>query len=179
MSGATAVITVGTNFPDAIGVAPLACGKLWPIILTDSAGSAALHASAAGALADLGITKAIKVGTYATLPAGVTGLANLSGGDRYVTNRNVVAWALANTTLTCAHIGVTTGEKFPDALAAGPYLQHLDDDPNDGLLFLSPLAGPLPQTIKNEIYAHRADVAKVSFIACIEPVISLVKALLP
>ena len=68
MSGATAIITRGDMFPDAIGVSPLACVKLWPIILTNKGDASALHASAQGALTDLGITKALKVGTYATLP---------------------------------------------------------------------------------------------------------------
>lgn len=36
MTTATAVITIGTNYPDALGVAPLACAKLWPILLTGS-----------------------------------------------------------------------------------------------------------------------------------------------
>jgi Tol biopolymer transport system component len=179
LTGATALITIGTNFPDALGLAPLACGKYWPIILTDKTDGSPLHADAATALADLGITQALKVGTYATLPVGVTQLGNLSGGDRYETNVNVVVWALANTGLTCSHIGVTTGQKFPDALAAGPYLQHYDESPVDGLLFLSPLSGPLPQSVAACVYANRAAVTKVSFVACIEPVISLVKALLP
>ena len=73
MTAATAIITIGTNFPDAIGVSPLACSKLWPIILTDKTDGSPLHASALAALTDLGITKSLKVGTYATYPAGVTG----------------------------------------------------------------------------------------------------------
>ena len=63
------------------------------------------------------------MGTYATLPAGVTGLANLSGTDRYVTNRNVAHWAKDNAGLAFTHIGLATGDKFPDALASGPYLR--------------------------------------------------------
>ena len=136
MTGATAIITIGTNFPDAIGVSPLACAKLWPIILTNSA-TGALHASAVGALTDLGITKAIKVGTYATLPGGVAGLANLSGANRYVTNANVANWAKANAGLSFVHTGIATGDKFPDALASGPYLGK-----DKGILLLSPLARP-------------------------------------
>ena len=34
MSGATAIITRGDIFPDAIGVSPLACANKWPILLT-------------------------------------------------------------------------------------------------------------------------------------------------
>jgi hypothetical protein len=174
MSGATAVITRGDVFPDAIGVSPLACSKKWPILLTSSGGGGALHAKATQALSELGITKALKVGTYATLPAGVTGVANLSGADRYFTNVNVAEWGKNNADLEFAHLGIATGDKFPDALAAGPYLA-LDE----GILLLSPLLGPLPAPIAAEITANAADVYCVSFIAMIEPVISQVKALLP
>ena len=174
MTAATAIITIGTNFPDAIGVSPLACSQLWPVILTDSPTNAALHASAAGALADLGITKALKVGTYATLPGTVAGLANLSGADRYVTNTNVAAWAKANAGLSFMHTGIATGDKFPDALASGPYLAK-----DDGILLLSPLAGPLPPSAGALITANAIAVQHVTFIAMIEPVIGQVKALLP
>ena len=68
---------------------------------------------APGALTDLGLTKALKVGTYATLPGGVAGLSNLSGTDRYVTNRNVAQWAKDNAGLLLTHIGLATGDKFP------------------------------------------------------------------
>jgi hypothetical protein len=174
MTSATAIITVGTNFPDAIGVSPLACSKLWPILLTNSGGGGALHTSAAGALTDLGISTALKVGTYAALPAGVTGLANLSGTDRYATDANVANWGKTNAGLLFTHTGLATGDKFPDALASGPYLA-LDD----GILLLSPLSGPLPAVISALITANGASVQKVSFIAMIEPVVGQVKALLP
>jgi len=174
MTQATAIITIGTNFPDAIGLAPLACAKLWPILLTDQPGGAALHAQAAGALTDLGIEKAIKAGTYAELPGGIDGLANLSGADRYATNANVATWAKANAGLTFAHTAIATGDKFPDALASGPYLAK-----DDGILLLSPLLGPLPKVIASALGGHAADVGRVTFIACIEPVIGQVKVLLP
>ena len=87
---ATAIITRGDIFPDAIGVSPLACAQKWPILLTGP--TTALHASAVQALDELESRKALKVGTYAGLPAGVQGVANLSGSDRYATNRNVASW---------------------------------------------------------------------------------------
>jgi putative cell wall-binding protein len=173
LTGATAIITRGDNFPDAIGVSPLACANLWPIILTNR-GGAVLHPSAAATLADLGITKTIKVGTYATMPGGVTGLANLSGADRYDTNARVAAWAKNNAGLSFAHLGIATGDKFPDALASGPYLAK-----EDGILLLSPLLGPLPALVAAQITANAAAVQHVTFIAMIEPVIGQVKALLP
>ena len=174
MTGATAIITIGTNFADAIGVSPLACAQGWPILLTDKADGSALHAKAAQALGELGITKMLKVGTYAPTPAGVTGVGNLSGANRYVTNANVATWAETNAGLSFIHTGISTGDKFPDALAAGPYLAK-----DKGILLLSPLAGPLPANIGTVITTNAAAVQRVTFIAMIEPVISQVKALLP
>ena len=173
MSGATAIITRGDTFPDAIGVSPLACAYRWPILLTNSVGGV-LNTNAANALSELGITQVLKAGTYCTLPLGITGLANLSGGDRYHTNVNVAEWAMTNTGLDLMRMGIATGDKFPDALAAGPYLAT-----NKSLLLLSPLAGPVPDRIKKEIGAHSSWIHHVTFIACIEPVIGQVKALVP
>jgi putative cell wall-binding protein len=173
LSGAVAIVTRGDLFPDAIGVSPLACAQEWPVLLTYGP-TDDLHASAAAAMSELGITKALKVGTYARLPDVVNGLANLSGTDRYYTNRNVADWAKSNAGLTFVHLGVTTGDKFPDALASGPYLA-LDD----GILLLSPLNGPLPSCIGVEIVDNSAAVQQVSFIAMVEPVITQVKARLP
>ncbi len=155
MSGATAIVTRGDLFPDAIGVSPLACSELWPIILTNSGGTVT-HASATATFADLGITQAIKVGTYATLPAGVTGRANLSGIDRYFTNANVANWAQTNAGLTFTHTGLATGDKFPDALASGPFLAK-----DGGILLLSPLLGPVPVPIATVLTTNRAGSAEV------------------
>jgi putative cell wall-binding protein len=158
MTGATGIITPGTLFPDAIGVSPLACAKLWPVLLTESGGGGTLNAYAAQALTELGITTALKVGTYVTLPDGVTGLANLSGTNRYATNSKVAEWSKNNAGLAFTHLAVVTGDKFPDALAAGPYLA-LDD----GILLLTAPAG-VPAPIAATITAHAADVAVVDFI---------------
>jgi poly-gamma-glutamate capsule biosynthesis protein CapA/YwtB (metallophosphatase superfamily) len=172
MGGAVAIITLGTKFPDAIGVSPLACAKLWPIILTDKADKSPLHVSAQGALSDLGITQALKVGTYVTLPDTVTTLANLSGGDRYFTNRNVVDWAQANAGLTFAHTGLATGDKFPDALAAGPYLAL-----SNGLLLLTPLYGPIPECVATALEGNASAMQRLSFIAMIEVVLRQARSL--
>jgi hypothetical protein len=174
MSDAVAIITIGTNFPDAIGVSPLACARSWPVLLTEYYDARPLNASSTNALSQLGITKAIKAGTYCPLPVGVDGLANLSGADRYYTDANVATWAKSNAGLVFAHTGLATGDKFPDALASGPYLAQ-----DDGILLLTPLTGPLPSPISSLISANAADVQHFSFIACIEPVLSQVKALLP
>ena len=174
MTGATAIVTIGTNFPDAIGVSPVACAKKWPILLTNSGGNTPMHAKAVQALTELGITSFIKAGTYVPAPPGVSGLANLSGSDRYDTCARVAAWATANAGLSFTHTGLATGDKFPDALASGPYLAK-----DLGVLLLSPLNGPLPGYTGTILTANREAVKRFTFVAMIEPVVGQVKALLP
>ncbi|MBN1629317.1 MAG: cell wall-binding repeat-containing protein, partial [Thermoleophilia bacterium] len=175
MTGATGIVTVGYNFPDAIGVSALACYRLWPILLTDHGGSDfPMHARAVQAMNELGITTYVKAGTYAPDPAGITGVGNFSGSDRYFTNANAALWAHAYAGLTFKHVAFTTGDKFPDALAAGPYLAQ-----DHGTLLLSPLDGPLPVPIAIVLSGHAMWVQHFTFIACIEPVIGQVKGLLP
>ncbi|MBN1629532.1 MAG: cell wall-binding repeat-containing protein [Thermoleophilia bacterium] len=173
LSGATAIVTVGYNFPDAIGVGPLACHNKWPVLLTNNV-SGAMHPDAAAVFGDWGITKCLKVGTYVSDPPGVTGIGNLSGVDRYETNRNVAVWAKTYGGLIYTRIGLATGDKFPDALASGPYLAKAK-----GILFLTPLNGPLPGLIATQISNNSGSVWHVGLIAMIEPVIGQVKALLP
>ena len=171
LSGATAVIARGDAFADVLGTSPLVCANRWPVLLTNGP-TGALHASAVQALTELGISQAIKVGTYAVLPDWLTGLANLSGSDRYATNANVAEWAKDHGGAAFAHVGLATGDKFPDALAAGPYLAV-----EGGVLLLSPLSG-LPAVIRAEFAANDPAVAHVSFVAMIRPVTSQVKSLL-
>ena len=171
MSVATAIVARGDSFADVIGASPLACANLWPVLLTDGP-TGPLHANAVDALTELGISQTIKVGTYAVLPEWVTGRANLSGPDRYATNANVTEWGANNAGMMFAHVGIATGDKFPDALAAGPYLAA-----DRGTLLLSPLSG-LPAVIKAELTANDPAVGRVSFVAMIRPVTSQVRNVL-
>lgn len=173
MTDAVAIITRGDVFADAIVVPPLACFEQWPILLTDGA-TGSLNTWAVKALTDLGITKAIKVGTYCTLPDWVTGMANLSGNDRYYTNRNFAEWCKNVVGLTFKHAGMTTGDKFPDALCSGPYMAK-----DMGILLLSPLYGPLPACIKAEYQTHAGTVGQTSFFGMLDSVMNQVKALVP
>jgi hypothetical protein len=82
---AVGLLTIGTKFPDALGLGPLACVKKWPIILTDQSGwGTSLHAEATATFTDLGLTQMIKVGTYSGPPAGVVGVAPVSRAGRDV-----------------------------------------------------------------------------------------------
>jgi len=158
LSDATAIVTIGTNFPDAIGVSPLACRQRWPVLLTEYGDARPLNASAAAALSESGIGKALKVGTYCTLPTEVRGVGNCSGADRYETNANVAAWAAAAAGLGFTHLGICTGEKFPDALAAGPFLAI------DGGSVLLTAATGVPPAVSTTLTAHAGEVGRLDFI---------------
>ena len=133
MSAATAIVTTGTNFPDAIGVSPLACAKKWPILLTNNA-QPALNAKSAQAISELGITQALKVGTYATLPPESPAWATAPGPTATTPTPTWPSGPRPMPALSFAHTGITTGDKFPDALAAGPYLAK-----DNGMLLAQPL----------------------------------------
>jgi Tol biopolymer transport system component len=171
LSGATAIITRGDRFPDAIAVSSLACANKWPILLTGP--GTTLSAYAYLTLGQLDLTRAIKVGTYAVLPSVVTAVTNLSGADRYHTNRNVAEWAKANAGLRFTHLGITTGDKFPDALAAGPYLGR-----DAGILLLDATGG-MPPVIAAELSANAGDVRRLSLIALPETSVGEALALMP
>jgi len=171
---ATAIVTIGSNFPDTFGVGALACHSKWPVLLTDHPDGSPMNAWAVQAMNELGMTTYAKAGTYRPDPSGITGIGNLSGADRYETNANVANWSQSIIGLTFLFTGFATGDKFPDALASGSYLAQ-----ESGILPLSPLYGPLPKVIASALGGHNADVGRVTFIACIEPVIGQVKALLP
>ena len=114
-----AVIVPGDSFADALAVAPLAAFRGWPILLTPRGGP--VPAETQEALVSLGVTNGLVVGTYAEV--GVPGFTykRVAGRDRYDTSARLAELAVAEG-LSYSYLGVATGDNFPDALAAGPYL---------------------------------------------------------
>ena len=170
----TAIVVPGDNahFPDAIAAAPLAAAKGWPILLTPSSVlTPVLNTYAAQAINTLGITKVIEAGTRTDIPAGVA-VTRIVGLDRYDTAARVAEYS-ATQGLSFAHLGIATGEKFPDALAAGPYLAQ-----DNGVMLLTPLSG-LSSYASASITARAGEVVKASYFAMISSVTHQVSALLP
>ena len=173
MTGATAIITIGTNFPDAIGVSPLACAKLWPVILTDKHHGGALHASALAALTDLGITKALKVGTYATLRA-VSQVWPTSPEPTATSPTPMWPTGPRPTPVLAS----CTSASRPET--SSPMRWPLDRiSAKTGHPAAQPAAGPAAHAHRYRDHHQRGAVQQVTFIAMIEPVVSQVKALLP
>jgi putative cell wall-binding protein len=138
----TAIVAVGSNFADALSVAPVVVAKKFPLVLTNGP---SLSAAAQSTLVNLGIknvviaggTSAVSAATEASIKAlGITIAYRLAGADRTVTAQDVAMWETATTAtvafpattayaalnglqFSTAAVDVARGDGFADALAAG------------------------------------------------------------
>src|SRR5450432_740950 len=138
----TAIVAVGSNFADALAIAPVVVNKKYPLVLTNGP---SLSASAQSTLVNLGIknvivvggTSAVSAATEASIKAlGITIAYRIAGTDRTVTAQMIATWetttagtqAFAATTaygvlnglgLNIAQVYIARGDGFADALAAG------------------------------------------------------------
>lgn len=120
----TAFVATGGDFPDALAAGPLAASMKWPLYLANPAvASGGLSSGTLAAMSEidrtivLGGTSAVSAATYGQLAE--KNPVRLWGADRYATAATVSTWAVANTDLSWANIGIATGANFPDALAGG------------------------------------------------------------
>lgn len=135
------VIASGRDYPDALSAAPLAAASGWPILLTTPDALPGVTASSitrlgAGSSLVVGGTKAVGMGVLGRLPAPT----RVSGDTRYATSRKIAEWGIGQGVLASDSVGVATGSRFPDALAAGPALAQsstplLLTDPQDTGLY--------------------------------------------
>jgi len=138
----TAVVAVGSNFADALSVAPVVVTKHFPLVLTDGA---ALSSAAQSTLVNLGIknvlivggTSAVSAAVEASIKAlGITIVYRIAGADRTLTASSIATYettgtgtaafpatsaysALNGLGLNIAQVYVARGDGFADALAAG------------------------------------------------------------
>lgn len=163
------VIAPGDSFPDALSVAPLAAVKGWPILLTPGNGPA--PDVTIRALASLEVTTGLAVGTY--VDPGVPGLTltRLVGQNRYDTSAKVADYATTEG-VSYTHVAVATGDKFPDALAAGPYLAL------DAGVVLLVESQAVPAPISSLLLDRAELVERVDFIGLAPAVVGQVKLLL-
>lgn len=120
----TAFFATSRTFPDALAAAPLAARKGWPILIVGASG---LSTATEDAVASLGISRGIMLGSASAVTTTVAGrLAELlpapperlQGADRYATALAIARFGVANG-LAWNGLAVTTGQDFPDALAGG------------------------------------------------------------
>jgi putative cell wall-binding protein len=162
------VLVSGDKFPDALSVAPLAAAKGWPILLAPQAGP--LPDATVAEIARLGVDTALVVGTNVSVPA--TAVERLVGADRYETCALVAGYALKQGS-SLAHVAVATGENFPDALVAGPFLAM-----DDGIILLTRptvIPAPIMRVIHGPDYyttgARTFPFERIDLIAVREPII--------
>jgi len=117
-----AFVATGNNFPDALGAAPVAGAKGWPILLADPANGLTLPAQVTDVVI-LGGEGAVSAGVEAGLESvlGDGKVARKGGATRYGTAALVAAYGI-NHGLHWEGVGVATGASFPDALAGGTML---------------------------------------------------------
>jgi hypothetical protein len=111
----TVLLATGVNYPDALAAGPAAAHANGVVLLSDGA---TMPAETAAYLA------AHAKSTYAVggpAAAADPGASPITGADRYATAVAVATTFFATPTA----VGVTTGQGFPDALAAGALLSHL------------------------------------------------------
>jgi putative cell wall-binding protein len=163
------VVAPGDTFADALSAAPLAALKGWPILLTPGTGP--VPDVTVQALTELGVTTGLVVGTY--VDPGVPGLTltHVVGSDRYDTSAKIAEYA-ATEGLSFAHLAVATGDNFPDALAAGPYLAR------DGGIVLLVQSKGVPAPISALLLDRSAAIDAVDFIGLTPMVVGQVKLLL-
>jgi len=164
-----AVIVPGDAFADALAVAPLAAFKGWPILLTP--GSGPLPSSTLEALAALEVRNGLVVGTWADVGIADSTFTYLVGADRYDTSARVAELAVAEG-MSHRVVGLTTGEDFPDALAAGPYLAK------EGGVLLLVRSKAVPAPVASLLLGSAESIETVSFIGLAPAVTAQVRLLL-
>jgi len=121
------VVASGDDFSQVLAGSPLAGPLGWPILLVPTSGG--VPEATTQALASLGATSALEVGTSTRLP--LTDVDHEQGPDAYQTAALLAQYGLQHG-LSFAHTALATGESFPDALCAGPYLAQ-----DKGILLLT------------------------------------------
>ncbi len=163
------VLAPGNKFPDALSVAPLAAKKGWPILLTPQA-SGSLPKVTSAQIKALGATSALVVGTYEK-PPGIQVVSKV-GKDRYDTSALIAEYG-KSLGLSFAHLALATGENYPDALVAGPYLAK-----GGGVLLLTH-PDYVPSYVRTQLVNNRDAMTWVELIGMADSVIPvIVKALM-
>jgi putative cell wall-binding protein len=120
----TAILCLGTRFPDALSVSPYAFASRSPIFLVRDDG--VLDSEQLAALTSGAFNRVLVVGGTAAIPdSALTPLSSLTvvrqgGADRYQTSALLADWCASTGTLNWNSVGFSTGIKFPDALTGGP-----------------------------------------------------------
>lgn len=121
----TVIVATGQGFADALAAGPLSFKGSLPIVLTPTA---SLHPRAKSAIEELEATRAWVMGGTAAVSTpvedeleamGLT-VVRVAGDDRYATAVAAAGRGRTDLAFSSTAIDLASGERFPDALAAGP-----------------------------------------------------------
>ena len=137
-----AYVATGGNFPDALGVSPIATAKVRPILLADPRSGAVSRPAAVDEVYILGSTNAVAapVETALTAALGTGKVHRLKGGNRYATAVAVANHGIAEG-LYWDGVGIATGTNFPDGLSGGAMLGRMGT-----VMLLTPSTTLAPET---------------------------------
>jgi putative cell wall-binding protein len=151
---AKVVIVPQGTFAHALAVAPLAAAQGWPILFTSE--NQTPPRVTRDAIAELAVASALVVGSEVQVD--VAQVERVTGADQYDTCAQLAQYGLTHG-MTLNHVAFATGEAFPDALAAAPYLAL------DGGLLLLTKGDAVPTPIATFLSAHASDIMAFDFIA--------------
>ncbi len=154
-----AVVANGRRFPDALAAAGYAARSNRPILLTETyhlppATRQALDAIPSGNTVIVGGTSAVSNGVASLIP----GAQRIGGRDRYHTAVLIAERAQQEGVLGFNELVIATGEQFPDALAAGPYVAARQSS----LILVG--WRTVPQAVDDFLRAHARSIDSVVFL---------------
>ncbi|MHB9004084.1 MAG: cell wall-binding repeat-containing protein, partial [Coriobacteriia bacterium] len=119
----TAFVATGDKFPDALGAAPLAASKGWPLFLSHPTKgilpTTKARMTGVESVIVLGSESAVSKVVYDGLAKAHTDVVRLQGLDRYDTAVKIATYGVTYAGLGWDKVAITTGLMFPDALAGG------------------------------------------------------------
>lgn len=167
----TAFLATGYNWPDALSAGPLSAATGWPIFLGGPGGDP-INDYTADAMDDLGVEELYILGGPAVISAGDSSgvqASILAGEDRYETAVAIAQFGVDEIGLSMGSLAIATGERYPDALTAGP-----GQGISGGSLLITPKA-TTSSAIMDEIDANSDTIATVKFIGGLEAITQSVR----
>lgn len=126
-AGGTAFMVNGSSWADALAAAPVAASAGGVMLLT---AKSSMPASTTAALADLGVTRIVVVGSDTVIDAtayadfvalvGAPNVERIGGANRYETSLMLAEWGIDQAGMNGSGMTLVSGQNFPDGLAGGP-----------------------------------------------------------
>lgn len=174
----SAFVSTGLNFPDALGAAPIAAHKGWPVYLvggtSDSAVARAMDAHGVSKVHILGSRLAVP-DSVKTLIKAETGLGDsafirLEGKNRYETASAVAQYAVDYCNMRWDGVALATGEAFPDALSGG----LMQGRAGSVVLLTHPASLSTPAQLK--LTENKSEIDEVRYLGSVDAVSQAVRA---